>query len=451
MKLSKQELFESASIPKAYFALTIPSVLGKVVMLLYNMADTWFIAATDDPSLVAGVSLCGPIFMLMLAMGDIFGMGGSSVISRLFGKGQIKEVGRISSFCFYGALLGGVLTTIILLGFQAPILMLLGADKDTLPYAAEYYRYIALGAPVIVASIVPLNLLRSEGMAKASMFGSALGSVVNIVLDPIFIFTFGMGAAGAAIATVLGNAASLVLYLYFINRKAQVLTVSPKLFTGKRSEIGPVFSIGIPASVNNLMQSFGIALCNRFLLLYGSDKIAAAGIASKISMISSMMIVGFAFGAAPLVGYTYGKGNREKLKSIVKFFYKFQFGMSAAVALVLGILSEPLIAAFMDDPAILSAGTEILRWQLIGMPFMSVVLVSACIFQASGKAKAALALSLSRQGVIYLIVIIAANALFRYNGVVAAQAVADLLSAGIAMVLFARGIGSELRGIENAN
>lgn len=180
-------------------------------------------------------------------------------------------------------------------------------------------------------------------MAKASMFGSALGSVVNIILDPIFIFTFGMGAAGAAIATVLGNAASLVLYLYFINRKAQVLTVSPKRFTGKRSEIGPVFSIGIPASVNNLMQSFGIALCNRFLLLYGSDKIAAAGIASKISMISSMMIVGFAFGAAPLVGYTYGKGNREKLKSIVKFFYKFQFGMSAAVALVLGILSEPLI------------------------------------------------------------------------------------------------------------
>lgn len=443
MNRSRQELFESSSIPKAFFALTIPTVLGKIVMLLYNMADTWFIAATGNASLVAGVSLCGPIFMLMIAIGDIFGVGGSSVISRLFGRGETEEAGRVSSFCFYGALAGGVLTGAILLLFQTPILRLLGAGGETFPYAVEYYRYIAIGAPLIVTSIVPLNLLRSEGMAKASMFGSALGSVVNIILDPIFIFKLNMGAAGAAVATVLGNVAAMALYLYFILRKARVLNVSLAKIAKKREMIIPVFLIGIPASLNNLTQSFATALCNRFLLLYGSDKIAAAGIASRISMIAAMMIVSFAFGALPLVGYAYGKGDRPKLKAIIKFFYTFQFCMSTVVALILGGLSRFLVAAFMDEPAILAAGTAILRWQLVGMPFISVVLVSTCIFQASGKSGPTLVLSLSRQGVVYLAVIVIANALFGYNGVIAAQPAADFLSAVLAVVLLAKTLGKE--------
>lgn len=443
MNKSRQELFENASIPRAFFSLTVPAALGKVIMLLYNMADTWFIANTGNANLVAGVSLCSPVFMVMIAIGDIFGVGGSSVISRLFGKGETQQAGRVSSFCFYGALSGGVLTTAVLLLFEGPILRLLGADAAIAPYAADYYRYIALGAPLTVTCIVPLNLLRSEGMARASMFGSALGSVVNIILDPIFIFTLNMGAAGAAIATVLGNAAAMVLYLYFILRKAQVLSVSPVRLAGSRDKIVPVFSIGIPASLNNLMQGFGVALCNRFLLLYGPDKIAAAGIASKISMIPVMLVVAFAFGALPLVGYAYGKGDRQKLKAIIRFFLLFQLCMSTVAALALGIFSRPLVAAFMDEPAVLTAGTAILRRQLLGMPFVSVVLVCTCIFQASGKSGPALALSLSRQGAVYLIVIVIANALLGYGGVIAAQPMADLLSAVLAIALLAKSLGKE--------
>lgn len=444
MKTQRQELFEHASIPKAFFTLTIPTVLGKIVMLLYNMADTWFIAATDDTHLVAGVALCGPVFMLMLAMGDIFGMGGSSVISRLFGKGEIDKARRISAFCFYGAILGGFLTSIVLLVFQNPILMLLGADADTLPHAADYYRWIALGAPLIITPVVPLNLLRSEGMAKASMFGSALGSIANIILDPIFIFAFHMGAAGAAIATVLSNVAAMAVYLFFITRRAQILTVSPKFFTRQRAEVLPVFSIGFPASVNNLMNSFGQIVCNRFLLLYGSEKIAAAGIASKINMIPVMMIVGFAFSAGPLIGYNYGQGNKQRLKQILKFFYTFQIAMSGMVALVLMAAAPYLVRSFMEEPAIVTAGTEYLRWHLVGMPFMSVVLVSACLMQATGNAKGALVLSLSRQGVVFLGVIILANAFFGYTGVISAQAVADLLSAAIAVWLVRKHVWKHL-------
>jgi len=444
MSNSRQELFEKASIPKAYFTLTIPSVLGKIVMLLYNMADTWFIAATDDAHLVAGVALCGPVFMLMLAMGDIFGMGGSSVISRLFGKGEIDKARRVSAFCFYGAMLGGFLTSIILLAFQNPILIALGADSDTMTHAADYYRWIALGAPLIITPVVPLNLLRSEGLAKASMFGSALGSLTNILLDPIFIFGLHMGAAGAAIATVLSNVASMGVYLFFILRKAHILTVSPRLFTRKKEEVLPIFSIGFPASVNNLMNSFGQIVCNRFLLLYGSEKIAAAGIASKINSIPIMMIVGFAFSAGPLIGYNFGQGNKQRLKQILKFFYTFQLAMSGAVALVLMIAAPHLVRSFMEDVSIVTAGTEYLRWHLVGMPFMSIVLVSACLMQATGNAKGALTLSLSRQGVIFLGVIVLANAVFGYQGVIAAQAVADLLSAAIAIRLVRKHVWSRL-------
>ena len=435
MKTDRQQLFESASIPRAYFTLTIPSVLGKVIMLLYNMADTWFIAATGNTNLVAGVALCGPAFTLMLAIGDIFGMGGSSVISRLFGKGEIDQARRISVFCFYGAMLGGLLTSIVLLTLQTPILTLLGADSSTMPFAKQYFFWMALGAPLMITQSVPLNLLRSEGMSKASMLGSSIGSVANMILDPIFIFGFGMGAAGAAIATVLSNGIALLVYVYFIRNKAQILSVFPKLLTGKKEEILPVLSIGIPASANQLMNTFGQIVSNRFLLLYGSTVLAAAGISSKISMIPTMMIVGFAFSAGPLVGYNYGQGNGERMKKIIRFFYSFQILTSLAVALVLMILSPQLVRSFMEDTSIVSIGTEYLRWHLVSMPFSAIFMVSSCLMQSTGNAKGATILSLGRQGVVFISVIVVANALFGYYGVIAAQAVTDLISAGIAVFL----------------
>lgn len=450
MGFSRQELFENAPIHKAYFALTIPSVLGKVVMLLYNMADTWFIASTNDAYLVAGVAICGPIFTLMLAFGDVFGMGGSSVISRLLGQGKTDQAKRVSGFCFYTNILFGVIMGALLLIFQIPILTMLGADENTLPHAVQYYRWIALGAPFIIAPVVPLNLFRSEGMAKASVSGSILGSIVNVILDPIFIFVLGMGAAGAAIATILGNVASLALYIFFIRRKAQVLTISPKEISRKRDETSPVFAIGIPASVNNLMNSFGQAVGNRFLLLYGADKIAAAGIASKINMIPIMMIVGFAFSAGPLVGYNYGNGDRDRLKKIIRFFYCFQIGMATLVGAVLMIFAPVLVKGFMEDPGIVTAGTEYLRWHLAGMPFTAIFMVSSCLMQATGNAKNALTLSLSRQGIVFLVVMVAANWMFGYPGVVSAQTVTDIISALIAAGLVFCSLGKYLRSEKTA-
>ena len=201
----ENEIFEKMPVPKAYFKIALPVVIGMVVSLVYNLADTWFIAQTGKTELVAGVSLCAPIFTMMVAFSDIFGLGGSTLISRLLGKKEKEQVAKVSAFAIYGAIGFGILTAVVLLAFRTPILGLLGASADTMEYASAYYFWLALGAPAIILNVVPGNLLRTEGLAESSMICTVIGAVVNIVLDPIFIFQLGMGAGGAALATVLSN------------------------------------------------------------------------------------------------------------------------------------------------------------------------------------------------------------------------------------------------------
>lgn len=200
----KNALFEQMPVRKAFFKLALPVVLSMVVSLVYNMVDTYFIAKTGNAHLVAGVALGSPVFTLMIAVGDIFGLGGSSFISRLFGQKRDQDGKRLSVFCFYGALFTGVGITALLLLLRTPLLTVLGAQADTVQYARDYYTWIAVGAPFIILSFTPCNQLRTEGFANASMIGSILGAVVNIVLDPVLIFGCKLGAAGAAIATVIG-------------------------------------------------------------------------------------------------------------------------------------------------------------------------------------------------------------------------------------------------------
>ena len=212
----ENELFEKTKVSKAYMTLALPVVLGMVVSLIYNMVDTYFIAGTGNTDLVAGVALGTPIFTLMIALGDIFGLGGSSFISRLFGEKKFEDAKRISVFSFYGAIVCGVVVTVVLMLLRSPILGLLGASEATWEYASQYYTCIALGAPFIIVALTPSNQLRTEGFATASMIGSVLGAVVNIILDPVFIYGFRWGMMGAAVATVLGQiltAAMAVRYL----------------------------------------------------------------------------------------------------------------------------------------------------------------------------------------------------------------------------------------------
>lgn len=441
----ENELFEKTPIHKAYFKFALPVVFSMVISLIYNMVDTYFIARTGNTNLIAGVSLSAPVFTLMIAFGDVFGLGGSSLISRLFGEKKDEDGKRISVFCFYAAILFGILVTAVMLLFRMPILKLFGTDADTLPYASQYYTYIAIGAPFIILAFTPSNILRTEGLASESMIGSILGSVVNIVLDPLFIFTLGMGAAGAALATVIGNIFTDLFFVWVIVKKSKRLSIHPKLLHIHPAEFGQLLVIGIPASITNIMQSLGITLINRYLLSYGNLKIASMGIVMKVNMICVLVLVGFAFGAQPLIGYNYGAKNKDRLKEILKFSYTFLGVLSVSLASLLALAAPLMMRLFVKDTEMIATGVPMLRLQLAGMLFVAIVLVTTTTFQSAGKALGAFLLSISRQGVFLILTLAAGSALFGYYGILAAQACSDFLTALLAVFLFRKMISPVLK------
>ena len=445
----QNELFESASVPKAYMKLALPVVLSMMVSLVYNMVDTYFIALTGKQELVAGVSLAAPIFTLMIAFGDIFGLGGSSLISRLFGEKREEEAKRASAFCLWAAIGFGIFVTIVLLVFRTPILKLLGTDAATFEYAGEYYTWIAVGAASIILGLVPSNILRTEGLATQAMAGSILGSIVNIILDPVFIFGLGQGAAGAAMATVIGNVIADVYYIYVMSKKAKRLSVSLKEIKIPGTMIRDILVIGIPASITNLMQSIMIMITNHYLIAYGTDKVAAMGIALKANMISAFILVGFAFGGQPLVGYNYGARNKKRLKEILRFAYLFEAGLALVFTILISVFAPAIIKIFMNQSDIITNGAMMLRFQQLGMVFMAVTLVSTCVCQSVGSAAGAFVLSISRQGVLYAILLIVLNAIFGYTGIIATQACADVLTAVLALAIIRKVLGGMKNEIQD--
>lgn len=424
---------DTEHIVATYFRLALPVVVGSIITIIYNLADTYFIAQTNNAKLVAGVSVCSPLFMILMAFGNIFGQGGSSLISRLLGKKETDAVGRVSAFCFWMALITGSVVGGLMFLFRDPLLKLLGASAETLPYAGEYGTVLMLGGPLIVVNFIHMNLLRCEGMSGLSMAGTALGSVVNVVLDPLMIPS--MGAAGAAAATVIGYLCSDLFLLVIVLTKSGVLSVRPVLrIEGKQT--GNIIAIGITAAVTNLASSLCIMLMNQQLLPYGDDKIAAMGIVLKVAMIVNMIMIGFAFGGIPLFGFLIGSGQKEKLKQLLRFCLSFLSILSLSVSAVVILAAGPLISLITPDAALTELAVPMLRWQVAGCVFGGIVMLLTCLFQASGKALPAMILSLSRQGVVFIIVLLIAVKLAGYNGILASQFIADILSATLALGLY---------------
>ena len=431
----QNEIFETMPVPKAYMKLALPVVLSMIVSLVYNMVDTYFIALTGVQDLVAGVSLVAPMFTLMIAFGDIFGLGGSSLISRLLGEKKEEEAKKTCAFCIWVSLVFGICVSLILFVFKTQILGLLGVTKTTYEYSNAYYTWIALGAVSIIFSMVPSNILRTEGLAVQSMAGSIIGSVVNIIFDPIFIFGLKQGAAGAAMATILGNIIADIYYVYAVIKKSKRLTCSPSHMKISGRRIKDILMIGIPASITNIMQTFMMVVTNNFLLPYGTDKIAAMGIALKVNMITALVLVGFAFGGQPLVGYNYGAKNEKRLKEILRFAYLFEMGLGLLFTIIMCVFAPQIIKIFMDKPDIIANGAMMLRFQQIGMTFMAVTLISTCVCQAVGNAGGAFVLSISRQGVIYVLALLIMSNVFGYTGVLVSQACSDVVTALIAICI----------------
>lgn len=431
----ENSLFTDNNLPKLYFRFALPVVFSMVITMVYNLADTYFIAATGNTDLVAGVSLCSPVFTFLMAIGNIFAQGGCTLTSRLLGHQDITSVRHVSAFCVYAALGSGVVIGICMLIFRVPLLHLLGSDADTFPYAMPYYSWLAAGAPLIVVSFIYTNLLRAVGKSKEAMIGTISGAILNMILDPFFIFTLKLGAGGAAIATVLGYLCSTIYCFVNFAKKDNNLSIHISEAGISGAYVKQIFGIGIPAALTNIMTSLSVAVMNIFLLPYGNEKIAAMGIVLKIHSIVLLVLTGLAFGGQPLYGYYFGSDDRKRLTMLYRFCVSFISISAIALSLFVYVAAPWLLGFFLDDPQLITTGAIMLHLQVISSVFVGFVLLNNIVIQSAGNIAASFMLSVSRQGIIFLPVILIAVNTAGYYGILISQAIADVITAGIACIL----------------
>lgn len=432
---SNKQLFEEAPVSKAVAVMAIPTMISMLVVVIYNMADTFFIGQTGDPMQVAAVSLATPVFMVFMALGNLFGIGGSSAISRALGEKKIERARQISSFCCYGSLGLGIIMSLGFLVGMNGILKLIGASENTIGFARDYLTYIAFGGPFIMFGTAFGNILRGEGAAKESMIGNMIGTVTNIVLDPIMILMLGWGVVGAAVATVIGNIAASAFYLLYFLRKKSSLSIRLKDFhIGDRIAAG-VMSIGIPASLNNILMSCANIVLNQVLISYGDTPVAAMGVASKANMLVVLLQIGLCAGIQPLIGYNYGARNKKRLLEVFKFTGLCAVIIGTLLTAVMVVARQTVIRAFINDAEVIAYGIQmVIALQLSG-PVLGILFLCINTIQGMGKAIPSLVLTICRQGLVFIPLVYILNGLFGLDGVVYAQAVADFISIVLSLVI----------------
>lgn len=443
------KVFEEYSVPAAVRTLAVPSMLGMLINIVYNLADTFFVGQTGDANQVAAVSVTMPLFLLFIACGNLFGVGGCAFVSRSLGEGNRDKVKTISAFCIYSAIALGIVMTVVFLVFKEPILYAVGASDITVGYASDYLKYVAIGSPFIVTAVMLGNLVRGEGAAKESMFGSVIGQLVNIVLDPIFIlnagdnlfgfkmpFGLGQGVAGAAIATVIGNVVTVVYFLIYFLRGKSILSITPKRYSAKNGIAKGVITVGMPATINNLLMSFSNILINVFLQAYGDDAVAAMGVAMKANMLVTMLQLGLAQGIQPLIGYCYGAGNYKRMKKSMGFSCVCNIILGTVVTIIYFIFTRQVVELFIDNENVVHYGVLMLRALMASGPVIGCMFVLNFSFQGMGKGVQSMILSLGRQGVIYFPLLIIMNKFVGLEGIIWAQAAADFACVIMSVIMF---------------
>ena len=334
----KLYLFEQAPVPRAVMSMSVPTVISSLVMVIYNLADTYFVGMLGDPIQNAAVTLSAPILLAFNAVNNLFGIGTSSLMSRALGRKEYDEVRRASAFGFYCTALCSFLFSVIYLAARNPLLVLLGTDADTLAATAEYMKWtVALGAMPAILNVVMAYMVRSEGSTAHASIGTMSGCILNIILDPIFILPQGlnMGAAGAGFATFLSNCAACLYFfgLLFVKRKKTYVCIDLRMFRLKKEIIAEVCKVGIPAAIQNLLNVVGMTVLNNFTSSFGANAVAAMGIAQKIDMVPMNVAFGFSQGIMPLISYNYASGDRKRMKETVVFAGKVTVLVLASVAL----------------------------------------------------------------------------------------------------------------------
>lgn len=456
---AKLELFERAPIHKAVASLAVPTIISQLVTLAYNLADAWFIGRTGNPLMIAAIALVFPVFMMTTALGNLFGIGGGSLMSRMMGRGELERARRVCAFSIYGAMSSGALYAAAAWATENGLLRLIGASEAVRPFAANYLFYVVtLGSVPTVMSIALAHILRSAGYAKEASFGLSMGAALNIVFDPIFMFVLlpsGMEVIGAAIATMLSNCIST---LYFCRKVIKlsdrsVLCLSPRMALLDREGIFSVLSVGLPSGLTIFLFDFATATQNAAMAAHGDFQMAAMGIVIKAERLPIAIGLGLSQGAMPLVAYNYSSGNSERMKGAINTSRMCGIVAGLVSIALYQIFAEYVIRAFLNVSAgeteaamrTMAYGVKFLRIRVCGTMFTFLSFHITYMLQALGYGKLTLFISVMRLGVCFVGMVFLLDWLFGEMGVVGAQWSTEILTLSCSMPLFMRAVSKASR------
>jgi putative MATE family efflux protein len=432
------DLMKNEKVSKAINKMAAPAIIGMMVMAVYNVVDSIFVSWISEGGYeVAATQVVLPIMLIASAIGLALGMGGGSYISRLLGKNNKIEANKVASVSFFtGIVLGLIITTINIILLE-PILNLFGADINTLELAKQYGSYIVVGYAFTILNMIMNNLLRSEGSAKYSMIGMAAGSILNLILDPIFIFVFGWGIAGAAIATTLSQIVSTIILLSFYFRKKSIIKINLKYFKPSVSIYTEILKVGVPTFFRQMLVSISIGILNNAASDISTDLITAIGIITRVTMIPMYIVFGFGQGFQPVAGYNYGSGNKQRVIDSFKYAVTISVIIMSVSCVIFLLFGNIVFDIYNASESVTNYGIIGLKYYAIGLLFMGISNTIAVFYQALGRGVEALILSVARQGIFFIPLILILPGILGVHGVLASQAIADLFTVILSIAVIA--------------
>ena len=440
--VSGEEIFKNMSVPQAVRTMALPAVISQLIVLIYNLADTYFIGQTNDPYMVAGVSLVLPVFNLTLCLGGLFGIGGGALLPKLLAVGDREEASRAAAFCLRYAVVVALAFSALLLGFMRPALRLLGASEHTLEHACTYVRMVlVIGAlPTILANVLS-NLLRSLGLSREAGVGVALGGVLNIGLDPLFMFVLlpkGSEVLGVGIATLISNVIACGYCLAVFLKKQREIVPRFAAPAPTRRSVAAVFTVGLPGTIGTLLFDLDYMVLDKLVAGYGDAALAAIGIVLKAERFPQQIGIGLCQGMVPLVAYSYALRDRKRIREIMAVTLRAGLAVALVSVAVYELFTHQIVRLFIADADTLRIGTAFLRVRAVAAAIMFFCFFAVFLFQGFGDGKRSTALAILRWAVLNIPMLYLFNAVFGMYGLVWAQVVSDVITVAISFLVIRR-------------
>lgn len=439
--MSRTMVFESLPVRQAVLKQIIPAVFSQMIALIYSLADTYFVGMLNAPAQTAAITIVYPSYVMLTAISNLFGIGGASMIARKLGRKDTQAAKEIASISFWLGLLSALCFSLFFLLFAKPILTLCGATEATYSFCLRYARWVVVfgGIPTIMNTLLA-NLVRSEGAAASASFGISLGGILNIILDPVFILPqfLGMGVVGAGVATALSNLASMIYFLLYLYGRKQdtILNIRPVHLKQTTKHLKEILSIGFPSALQYGLTVVAVAAQSAFVAKYATEATAALGIVKKLDQLPLYFSIGVANGLLPLLAYNHSAGNEHRRQDAFRFGTAISVSFALLCVFVYETFAPQLTSLFISDQQTISYGAAFLRRMVLAMPFMAFCYPMTIQFQAMGKVKEALIISILRKGVLDVPLLFLMDSVFPLYGCMWVQPIVDCISLIAASILY---------------